>query len=55
MSAKIVCPKCGRVLGDTNHSIDCRLNCKGCKKVVEVKMKVCGFNDYLRSKNDESK
>ena len=29
---KIRCPKCGRVMGDTNESLDCNLNCRGCRE-----------------------
>ena len=35
----IKCPKCGRILGDTDKSIDCVLNCPTCK-AVNVKIKV---------------
>lgn len=46
MSAvKIRCPKCGWILGDTNKSIDCVLNCPKCN-AVNVKMKVVTFADY---------
>lgn len=50
---KIVCPKCGRILGDTNESIKATLNCRGCKQAVQVKMKIASFKDYVR--NYESK
>lgn len=47
MSVRIICPKCKRILGDTDKTIDCRMNCRGCKQTVEVKMKVVSFVDYL--------
>lgn len=47
MSVRIICPKCKRILGDTDKTIDCRMNCRGCKQTVEVKMKVVSFADYL--------
>ena len=28
--AKILCPNCGRVLGDTEHNMAANLNCKHC-------------------------
>lgn len=45
---KIVCPKCGRVLGDTNKSVDCNINCKNCKKTVRIRIKVANSVDYLQ-------
>lgn len=44
---RIYCPKCHRVLGDTDKSIDCNLNCRGCKQTVRCKIKICSFKDYL--------
>lgn len=43
--SKIRCPKCGRVLGDTTHSVDANLNCPRCgtQHVVNV-----SFADYYR-------
>lgn len=43
--AKIRCPKCGRILGDTNKSIDCVLNCPKCN-AIPVKITVVGWRDY---------
>lgn len=61
MSAvKIICPKCGRILGDTDHSLDgLRLNCAGCRQTVAIKLTrtIDDFN-YLKrkeSENDKSK
>lgn len=43
---KIYCPTCGRILGDTERSIDCTINCPKCK-AQRVKMKVARLSDYL--------
>lgn len=45
---KIKCPKCGWILGDTEKSIDCVLNCPKCN-AVRVKMNVVSFSDYYKS------
>lgn len=47
---RIICPKCKRILGDTDKSIDCRINCRGCKATVDIKMKVVSFADYINTK-----
>lgn len=48
---RIVCPVCGRVLGDTVKSIDCNINCRGCRKPVAIKMNVKTMRvDYLPEK-----
>lgn len=52
---KIICPNCGRILGDTDKSIDCNMNCRGCKKTVAIKMHVASFSDYLRKENNDNK
>lgn len=44
---KIRCPKCGWILGDTNKSIDCVLNCPKCNQ-VDIKMTVLSFADYAK-------
>lgn len=49
MSVRIICPKCKRILGDTDKSIDCRMNCRGCKQTVDIKMKVASFADYINN------
>lgn len=46
---KIICPNCKRILGDTDKSIDCNMNCRGCKQTVHIKMKVANFSDYLKA------
>lgn len=55
---KIRCPKCGWILGDTDKSIDCVINCPKCN-AVKVKMRVVTFaeyNDLIRKEqNDKSK
>lgn len=54
MSAiKIRCPNCGWVLGDTEKSIDCVINCPKCN-AVKVKMKVATFEDYNKLIRKES-
>lgn len=50
---RIKCPNCGRILGDTDESIEARLNCNGCKKTVRIKMKVASFKDYVQLKGEE--
>lgn len=45
---KIRCPKCGRVMGDTNESLDCNLNCRGCRETSHIKMIVVRAADYLK-------
>ena len=45
---KIRCPKCGWILGDTEKTLDCNLNCPKCNR-VKVKMKVVSFSDYYKS------
>lgn len=42
---KIRCPKCGWILGDTDKSLDCVINCPKCN-AVKVKMRVATFSDY---------
>ena len=48
---KIKCPKCGWILGDTDKSVDCVLNCPKCN-AVKIKMTVMSFAEYdaLRQK-----
>lgn len=42
---KIRCPKCGWILGDTDTSLDCVINCPKCN-AVKVRMKVASFAEY---------
>lgn len=51
---KLNCPHCGRVLGDTMHSVDCNFNCRGCRQTVRVKIDVATFKDYERLLGKES-
>lgn len=44
---KIYCPSCGRILGDTETSLDCNINCRGCKQTQHIRMKVARLSDYL--------
>lgn len=43
---KITCPKCGRVIGDTEQSLDAHLNCKRCGE-QKITIRIASFNDYL--------
>ena len=52
---KISCPNCGRILGDTDSSIDATLNCNGCKKRVHIGMSIVSFKDYLATIKQEQK
>lgn len=52
MRYKIKCPNCGRILGDTDRSLDCRFNCRGCKETVSVKVRIAPSFDYLTNKGD---
>lgn len=56
MGIRITCPNCGRVLGDTEQSIDAVLNCNGCKHRVRIRMTVTNFKDYLANiKKEQTK
>jgi len=46
---RIICPNCKRILGDTDTSIDCNMNCRGCKKTVHISMKIVNFKDYIKN------
>lgn len=50
---RIICPNCGRILGDTNQSIDATLNCNGCKKRVHVQMSIVHFEDYFKDNKED--
>ncbi len=45
---KLTCPKCGRVLGDTQKSIDAHINCKRCGE-QEIHARVASFDNYLKA------
>lgn len=45
---RIICPNCKRILGDTDKTIDCRFNCRGCKQTVHISMRVANFSDYIK-------
>lgn len=53
MRVKIICPECGRVLGDTQDSLSANLNCRGCKKTVDVRIKIAKSADYLTRKEEK--
>lgn len=54
MKLKIRCPKCGWVLGDTEKSLDCVLNCPKCN-AVRIRMQVVSFADYYKEILTEGK
>ena len=57
---KINCPKCGRVIGDTEKSLDAHINCKRCGE-QKISVRIASFHDYLNGPkateetNDQSK
>lgn len=51
----IKCPKCGRVLGETNKSLDAILICKGCKQKVSVNLDVLTTDYFNFNANNERK
>ncbi len=50
---KILCPECGRVLGDTDKSIDCNLNCHRCKKTQHCRVKIAKTTDYFKKYKED--
>lgn len=50
---KIYCPNCGRILGDTEKSIDANINCRGCKTTQHIKMLVQNIYDFYKDLNKE--
>ncbi len=52
--AKIRCPSCGRRLGDTQRSLDCNFNCRGCKQTVRIKVLVANTTDYFKYRGKEN-
>lgn len=54
-AARIICPKCKRILGDTDKSVDCNMNCRGCKSTVYINIKVASFADYINNNNKKEK
>lgn len=50
---RITCPNCGRILGDTDESIDAVINCAGCKKRAHIRMKVIHFEDYFKKEENK--
>lgn len=53
MKAQLKCPKCGRILGDTEKTTDAWLNCRCSKEPVRVRVEFTKWADYLpeRSQN----
>lgn len=52
---RIICPNCKRILGDTDKSVDCNMNCRGCKSTVHINIEVASFADYIKLKPKEAK
>lgn len=50
---KIKCPKCHRILGETNQSLDAQINCKNCKTGVDVHIKIARSTDYFKLKKGD--
>ena len=57
---KIKCPTCGRIIGDTQSTLDAHINCKRCGE-QEIHIRIASFNDYItghkatEETHDESK
>lgn len=52
---KIKCPNCGRILGETDQSLDAHIFCKGCKHKDRISIRHVKYKaDYLseRKTND---
>lgn len=49
---KIVCPTCGRTIGDTEKSLDATINCKRCG-AQKISIRTASFKDYLRATAQE--
>lgn len=44
----IHCPRCGRVMGDTDHEFDAiTINCRGCRKASKVGMRFAKTDELL--------
>ena len=58
MSIAIHCPKCRRIIGDTDSSIKANINCKNCGK-QSINITVVDHGGYVRTtdrkeQNDKS-
>lgn len=49
--ARIYCPGCGRILGDTDENFSGNVNCKNCKK-TRVVVHQLERPDYLKDDGD---
>ncbi len=55
MSKQIHCPNCGRILGDTDRDLDgIKFNCRGCKKTVDIKLRIASFDSYYKPISKDS-
>lgn len=52
---KIYCPSCGRILGDTEKSIDANINCRGCKTTQRIRMTIQNICDFYELTPKEAK
>lgn len=50
---KIYCPNCGRILGDTEKTIDANINCRGCKTTAHIKMVIKSICDFYELKTNQ--
>lgn len=52
---RLYCPNCGRILGDTDQSIDANINCRGCKTTQRIIIDVKRVSDFyeLNIKKEE--
>lgn len=55
IGVRIICPNCGRILGDTDKDIDAVINCTGCKQRAHIKMNIIHFEDYFKETKQEEK
>lgn len=49
---KITCPKCSRVIGDTQSNLDAHINCKRCGE-QEIHVRTATFKDYIKAPEAE--
>lgn len=50
MSVRFHCPKCGRILGDTEHSFDAiNINCPTCHKTTKLAVKLTKIDKLLKN------
>lgn len=47
---QIKCPKCKRILGDTEQSVTCTINCRDCG-AQKITIKVAKFDYFTKEDN----